>query len=106
MTSEPATWMIEDGWTSEFDHFLIDDGKIWYSFRSRSAAEAFRRSHFMTGMLLIGASQVPDVLMTEPHDYRAWRCKSPVHVIQKTATEPQPMAHSAAPAADQPPDSE
>lgn len=80
MTLEQSTWSVHDGWSPEFEWFLVDEGMIWYSFATRAAAEDFQREHFMSDKLLIPASRILDVLMTEPDDYRAWRCKSPVHV--------------------------
>jgi hypothetical protein len=79
-------WQVEDGWSSDYSWFLVDEGKIWYSFTSQAAAEAFQREHFMSDKLLLPASRVQDVLMTGPEDYRAWICKSPVHVTGFAAT--------------------
>ncbi len=77
-------WIVADGWTPDFEWFLIDEGKIWYAFESRAEALSFQKEHLMSGMLILDAASVPDVLMAEPNDIFCWRCKTPVHVRRST----------------------
>jgi len=79
-------WKVEDGWSEEFDWFLVDEGKIWYSFATRDAAREFQQEHFMADKLLLPGSQIRDVLMSGPDDFRTWRCKSPVRVVPGTGS--------------------
>ncbi len=76
-------WTVQDGWTPDFGWFLIEDGTIWYAFESREEAQSFQHEHLMSGMLLLDAPRVPDVLMSEPNDIFCWRDKTPVHVLRQ-----------------------
>ena len=78
-TKAISDWILGDGCPSGFEWFLIDEGKIWYAFQSREDALLFQKDHLMSGMLLLNADSVPDVLMADPEDIFCWRSKTPVH---------------------------
>jgi len=69
----------QDRWSERFRWFLVDNGKIQYSFINKSEALFFQKSFMLQHMLLTDIENITHHTMLDPNEFRCWSEK-----IQKT----------------------
>ncbi len=79
-----SRWIINEcDWTEEFGWFLVDEGEIKYSFKSRASADAFRKEFFLSYTLLTSIDEIHNI-MIYPHNCRSWADKRERCVVERS----------------------
>ena len=69
-------WKItECNWSKDYRWFLVDEGKIQYSFKDRKSAVRYRENGHLDYMLLTNLDRIAHETMLDPHENYCWSSK-------------------------------
>ncbi len=80
---QAGTWAIDEGvWLSAFKWFLVDDGLIQYSFKTKYEADLFKTQGYLSYMLTTDIKNLANDTMLDAYDDTNW-AESPTCVSLK-----------------------
>ncbi len=69
--------IIENDWTDSFTWFLIDNGEIFYAFKSKKDAEKYLSNSKIDYWFLTNLENIQNDTMLNPREDRSWNQKTP-----------------------------